>query len=100
VSLLVGLLLVLAVEPGWSGQSPATSTRRRLAAVRELADRLGCTARAGVDGGVALANTAEMAGWGPEVIVTGRAIYDGTDPASNLRRMRDEVRRTHVCQQQ
>jgi ribulose-phosphate 3-epimerase len=97
---LADLVLVLAVEPGWSGQSPATSTRRRLAAVRELADRLGCTARVGVDGGVTLANAAEIAGWGPEVIVSGRAVYDGTDPAGNLRRMLDEVRRTHVCQQQ
>jgi ribulose-phosphate 3-epimerase len=97
---LADLVLVLAVEPGWSGQGPAASTRRRLAAVRELAGRLGCTARVGVDGGVTLANAAEIAGWGPEVIVSGRAIYDGTDPAGNLSRMLDEVRRTHVCQQQ
>jgi ribulose-phosphate 3-epimerase len=97
---LADLVLVLAVEPGWPGQSLATSTRRRLAAVRELADRLGCTACVGVDGGVTLANAAEVASWGPDVIVSGRAIYDGADPANNLRRMLDEVRRTHACQQQ
>jgi ribulose-phosphate 3-epimerase len=97
---LADLVLVLAVEPGWPRQSPAASTRRRLVAVRELAGRLGRTTRVGVDGGVTLANAAEIAGWGPEVIVSGRAIYDGTDPAGNLRRMLDELRRTHVCQQQ
>ena len=34
---LVDLVLVLAVDPGWSGQAPAANTRRRVAAVRELA---------------------------------------------------------------
>ncbi len=34
---LADLILVLAVNPGWSGQAPAANTRRRVAAVRELA---------------------------------------------------------------
>jgi ribulose-phosphate 3-epimerase len=89
---LADLILVLAVEPGWPGQSPAASTRRRVEAVRELADTLGCTPTVGVDGGVSLANAAEMAGWGVDVIVSGRAIYDGRDPSGNLRRMLEQLR--------
>jgi pentose-5-phosphate-3-epimerase len=34
-----------------------------------------------------MANAAEMAGWGADVLVSGSAIYDGTDPAGNLDRM-------------
>jgi len=89
---LADLILVVAVEPGWPGQGPAVSTRRRVEAVRELADRLGCTPRVGVDGGVSLANAAQIAGWGVDVIVSGRAIYDGTNPAGNLHRMLEQIR--------
>jgi pentose-5-phosphate-3-epimerase len=85
-------VMVVAVEPGWPGHGPAVSTRRRVEAVRELADRLGCTPRVGVDGGVSLANAAQIASWGVDVIVSGRAIYDGTDPAGNLHRMLEQIR--------
>ena len=89
---LVDLVLVLAVEPGWPAQSPAVSTRRRVRAVRELAATLGTEVQVGVDGGVTLANAAQVASWGADVVVSGRAIYDGCDPAGNLSRMLDQLR--------
>jgi len=89
---LVDLVLILAVDPGWPGQAPATSVRRRVDAVRELGAGLGRALQVGVDGGVTLANAAEVAGWGVDVIVSGRAIYDGSDPAGNLSRMLDQLR--------
>lgn len=84
---LVDLVLVLAVDPGWPGQPPAASTRRRVGAVRELAAGLGADVQVGVDGGVTIANAAEIARWGADVIVSGSAIYDGKDPAGNLGRL-------------
>ena len=39
---------------------------------------------AGVDGEVTLANAAEMADWGIDVIVSGSAIFDRVDPLRNL----------------
>ena len=36
---LIDLVLVLAVDPGWSGQSPAAGTARRIAAAREITAR-------------------------------------------------------------
>jgi len=89
---LVDLVLVLAVDPGWPGQGPAASTRRRVGAVRQLAAGLGHAVQVGVDGGVSLANAGEIATWGVDVVVSGRAIYDGTDPAGNLGRMLDQLR--------
>jgi ribulose-phosphate 3-epimerase len=89
---LVDLILILAVEPGWPGQAPTASTRRRVGAARELSAALSNPPRVGVDGGVTLANAAEIAGWGVDVIVSGRAIYDGSDPAGNLGRMLDQLR--------
>ena len=88
---LADLVLVLAVSPGWSGQSPAPSTRGRVRAVRELARQAGAEVLVGVDGGVTLANAAEIAGWGIDVIVSGSAIFDRVDPAGNLEKLRREL---------
>ena len=84
---LADLVLVLAVNPGWPGQPPAPGTRRRLDAVRELAASCGTDVLVGVDGGVTVANAAEIAGWGPDVIVSGSAIFDRRSPARNLEEM-------------
>jgi len=84
---LADLVLVLAVSPGWSGQAPAANTRQRVRDVRELAARAGADVLVGVDGGVTIANAAELASWGIDVIVSGSAIFDrvkGFDPARNL----------------
>jgi len=56
----------------------------RVDQVRELARAAGADVLVGVDGGVTLANAAEMAGWGIDVIVSGSAIFDRVDPATNL----------------
>jgi ribulose-phosphate 3-epimerase len=84
---LADLILVLAVNPGWSGQAPAANTRRRVEAVRELAAAHGADVLIGVDGGITLGNAAEVAGWGIDVIVSGSAIFDRRNPADNLELM-------------
>ena len=91
---LADLVLVLAVNPGWSGQKPAAGTRERVRAVRELASQHGADVLVGVDGGVTIANAAQVAGWGPDVIVSGSAIFDRADPAANLNRLLDQLNGT------
>ena len=41
----------------------------------------------GVDGGITRANVAEVARRGPDLIVTGSAVFDGKAPAQNARAM-------------
>jgi ribulose-phosphate 3-epimerase len=84
---LVDLVLVLAVNPGWSGQGPAPATARRVAAVRELVAAADHPVLVGVDGGVTLRNASQVAGWGADLVVSGSAIFDGRDPAGNLTAM-------------
>jgi ribulose-phosphate 3-epimerase len=79
------LLLVLAVNPGWSGQRFIPATAGRLAAARELiGDR---EIMLGVDGGVTRANIDEVAALGADVIVAGSAVFAGGDTAGNARAM-------------
>src|SRR5690242_2867444 len=48
----VELVLVLAVNPGWSGQRFALSTEKKLHAIKELVERAGRNVLVGVDGGI------------------------------------------------
>lgn len=83
------LLLVLAVNPGWPGQTFLASTDRRLAEARGLIGRRRIALA--VDGGVTRANIARIASLGPDLIVTGSAVFDGGDVAENLRTMLDAL---------
>jgi len=90
---LADLVLVLAVNPGWSGQAPAANTRRRVAAVRDLAADCRSDVLVGVDGGVTIGNAAEIAGWEPDIIVSGSAIFDHRSPAANLELLTEALHR-------
>jgi ribulose-phosphate 3-epimerase len=84
---LIDLVLVLAVNPGWSGQVPAANTARRVAAARELARATDHRVLVGVDGGLTLGNAAEVASWGADLVVSGSAIFDGKNAPGNLAAM-------------
>ena len=79
------LVLVLAVNPGWGGQSFIEATGRRIAEVRSLTE--GRNIVVTVDGGVTKANIEHVASLGVDLIVTGSAVYDGVAPADNARTM-------------
>ena len=85
------LVLVLAVNPGWSGQSFIPATERRIEQVRALVD--GREIVVAVDGGVTRENVERVARLGVDLIVTGSAVYDGVAPADNARAMVEAVAR-------
>lgn len=87
----VELVLVLAVNPGFGGQSFIPSTERRLAEARALVGNREIVLA--VDGGITKANVEHVAGLGVDLIVTGSAVFDGVSPAGNARAMVDAVRR-------
>ncbi len=78
------LVLVLAIDPGWSGQSFLPRTADRVARVRELIVASGRPILLGVDGGVTKANIEQVAALGADLIVTGSAVFDGGDVAANV----------------
>ena len=85
------LVLVLAVNPGWGGQSFMPGTQRRLEAVRKIIERSGRNVMLGVDGGITRDNVGAVARMGVDLIVTGSAVFDGGDAVANLQAMRATV---------
>ena len=85
-------VLILAVNPGWGGQKFIESTQSRLADAAQLIRRSGRKILLGADGGVTRENVARVATMGPNLIVTGSAVFDGKTPADNARYMLDQVR--------
>ena len=83
----VELVLILAVNPGWAGQTFAPGTERKLAAARELIERSGRRVTLAVDGGITRDNAGAIADTGVDMIVAGSAVFDGGDAAANLGRL-------------
>lgn len=81
------MVTLVAINPGWGGQSFISDTFRRIEQVREMAARAECEVLVGVDGGVTKSNVAEIAGSGADVVVTGSAVFDGRDVSANARYM-------------
>jgi ribulose-phosphate 3-epimerase len=89
---MVEMVVLLAINPGWGGQAFIPETLHRLREVKEMATRAGRQVLTCVDGGVTQSNVAGIAAAGPDLIVTGSAVFDGVDAAGNAARMLDAVR--------
>ena len=89
------LVHVLAVNPGWGGQTFIAATERRLAEARELL--AGREIVVAVDGGITKANVEWVASLGVDLIVTGSAVYDGVAPAQNALVMLEAVARARAA---
>lgn len=87
------LVVLLAINPGWSGQQFLSSTRERAARVREMIAATGRPILLGVDGGVTRSNLPEVAALGADLVVTGSAVFAGGDPVEGVAVMLEELRR-------
>ena len=89
----VEMVVLLAVNPGWGGQSFIPSTFARIEKVRRLLQEQKREVLLGVDGGVTQTNIAEIAAAGADIIVTGSAVFDGKAPEENARFMLETLSR-------
>ena len=74
---LLDLVLVMSVNPGFSGQDFIPETTGKLRRLRRLLGERGAQARVEVDGGVGPQNAAEVTQAGAEVLVAGSAVFGG-----------------------
>jgi len=89
----VDLILLLAVDPGFGGQSYIPATTDRIARVRAMLDRRERTgAELEIDGGVKVHNAAAMTAAGATVLVAGSAVFnDDESVAANIAAFREQL---------
>ena len=78
---LVDFVLVMSVNPGFSGQDYIPSSPAKVRAVRALLDEAHNDAAVEIDGGIQPGNAADVVEAGAEILVAGSAIYGTANPA-------------------
>ena len=86
------MILIMSVNPGFSGQSFIPRSLARLARVRVRIDALGQDIRLEIDGGVKIDNIKQIAVAGADTFVAGSAIFGGPDYSSTINEMREELK--------
>ena len=81
----VDYVLVMTVNPGFGGQSFIDGSLDKIAAVRDLIEATNPAVEIEVDGGVSIANAADIIAAGAETLVAGSAVFGANDVAGAVR---------------
>lgn len=92
----VDMVLVMSVEPGFSGQSYLAGSERRVAQVAERARAAGVSPLIQVDGGMGTATAPQVAAAGADVLVCGNAVFAADDPAAAIAAVRGAAERARL----
>ncbi|MBC8381927.1 MAG: ribulose-phosphate 3-epimerase [SAR92 clade bacterium] len=87
----IDMLLLMSVNPGFGGQAFIPSTIDKLKQARKMIDSSGYDIRLEVDGGVGVANIAEIAAAGADTFVAGSAIFSQPDYSEVIGKLRAEL---------
>lgn len=85
----IDVLLIMSVNPGFSGQEYIPTTTAKIAAARRMFDERGLRIEIEVDGGVTLMNAAQIHRAGADTIVMGAGLFGTPEPAATLSRVRE-----------
>ncbi len=91
---LADIVLIMSVEPGFSGQSFIEGSDSRVAQVRQMAEDVGTDLLIQVDGGIGEGTVGQVAQAGADCVVCGNAFFKASDPVQvpvALRRIAEEV---------
>ena len=84
----VDYVLVMSVNPGFSGQSFIPRSIEKIRAVRALLAAAGNQAPIEVDGGVDLKTVGAVVAAGADMLVAGQAVFGTADPESAVRELK------------
>ena len=87
----VDMVLLMTVNPGYSGQQFIPATLPKIRKLREMIDAQGLDVLIQVDGGVHLHSIDELVAAGVDVFVSGSGVFDGGDITGNVRRLRERL---------
>ena len=85
------MILLMSVNPGFSGQSFIHGVLDKLRQARRIIDNSGLDIRLEIDGGVKLNNIRQIAEAGADTFVAGSAIFGSKDYKKTIEDMRDEL---------
>jgi len=85
-------VVVMTVNPGFSGQSMDLSVMPKLAKISGMLEAAGSGADVEVDGGVDLGNVHEVVKRGGNVLVAGAGVYGASDPVKTIGLLRERAR--------
>ncbi len=88
VASLLDHVVVMAVNPGFGGQTFIPQTTKKVAALRDWLLRSGSSAAIEVDGGVDVSNAAELVQAGATILVAGASIFGTGDPVAATHALR------------
>lgn len=80
----VDMVLVMSVEPGFSGQSYIEGSDAKVARIVDVARAVGASPLIQVDGGIGVKTAPLVAAAGADVLVCGNAVFAADDPAAAL----------------
>jgi len=82
-------VIVMAVNPGWSGQKFIQGALPKVRSLRQMIDSAGLATQIEVDGGVTVQNAPACAGAGADVLVAATAVFnDRASVTENIGRLR------------
>jgi ribulose-phosphate 3-epimerase len=81
-------VLVMSVNPGFSGQKFIAHAIEKVREARVLVDRLNPACLIEIDGGVGAENARDLVVAGADVLVMGSAVFGAPDPGAELHRVR------------
>jgi ribulose-phosphate 3-epimerase len=85
------VILLMSVNPGFGGQKFIPQVLGKLAEARARIKASGPDIRLEIDGGVKVANAAEIARAGADTFVAGSAIFGSSDYAATIKAMRAQI---------
>jgi ribulose-phosphate 3-epimerase len=87
----VDQILVMSVQPGFSGQRFLPEVLPKVRTARDFLDRMGSAADISIDGGVTIATARDAAAAGATFFVCGNSVFVGGTIPENLQRLRAAV---------
>jgi ribulose-phosphate 3-epimerase len=89
----VDMVLLMTVNPGFSGQKFIRGVLPKVRRLRERLDAEGLRALIEVDGGVQTDTVADLVAAGADVLVSGSGIFGSGDLTGNVRRLKELMNR-------
>jgi ribulose-phosphate 3-epimerase len=78
-------VMLMSIEPGWSGQRLDPAVYPRIEAVRAEVERRGLVAEVEIDGGVKIDNAHRAVQAGATVLISASGVFQDGDPTENAR---------------